>query len=242
MESTALSGQPYIKLKKYEKEFGKKLARSTAHKEVIHHQTQDLGIAKHRVKALLLVDNAPAHSNTAQLVGDKGHISVMYLPPNTTAFIQPVDEGVTVATKRLYRRKFLEEVMVVLEDEEKREGLDTQGQWTLEDLPKYLVKPAIYNFAGAWKGITLEALSHSWNCILNGEETIMDFQGFNIEDFCATLATGGDDVPEDDVQDWLDDDGGNPGYQFLFDSEMVVIVTGEEVADDNDEDKDEDDV
>jgi hypothetical protein len=41
----------------------------------------------------------------------------MFLPINTISIIQLLDQGIILATKRLYRKRFLEEVMVVLEGE-----------------------------------------------------------------------------------------------------------------------------
>lgn len=40
---------------------------------------------------------------------------------------------------------------------------------------------------------------HAWNCMLKGEEAMMYFQGFEVDDFRARLVTGGDNVPEDEI-------------------------------------------
>jgi hypothetical protein len=56
------------------------------------------------VKALLLLDNAPAHPEVSTLVSKDGKIKCMFLPPNTTATIQPMDQGVLEAMKRHYRK------------------------------------------------------------------------------------------------------------------------------------------
>ena len=55
------------------------------------------------VKALLLLDNAPAHPSDKSLVAHNGRIRVLYLPANTTSIIQPMDQGVIVSAKRMYR-------------------------------------------------------------------------------------------------------------------------------------------
>ena len=52
------------------------------------------------VKALLLLDNAPAHPDVSSLVSKDGNIKAKYLPANTTAIIQPIDQGVLEATKK----------------------------------------------------------------------------------------------------------------------------------------------
>ena len=56
------------------------------------------------IKALLLLDNAPAHPDVSVLQSENGNIKAMYLPPNTTAIIQPMDQGVLEALKRRYKR------------------------------------------------------------------------------------------------------------------------------------------
>jgi hypothetical protein len=52
---------------------------------------QDNGLEE---KALLLVDNAPSHLSSATLSSADGKIKTMFLPPNTTSVIQPMDQGV----------------------------------------------------------------------------------------------------------------------------------------------------
>ena len=45
-------------------------------------------------KALLLLDNAPSHSSSGTLVSEDQQIRCVFLPPNTTSLIQPMDQGV----------------------------------------------------------------------------------------------------------------------------------------------------
>ena len=45
-------------------------------------------------KILLIVDNAPGHP---PFIADHPNIKVVFLPPNTTSLIQPMDQGVTAA-------------------------------------------------------------------------------------------------------------------------------------------------
>ena len=56
------------------------------------------------VIALLLLDNAPVHPDASSLCTQDGNIKSMYLPPNTTAVIQPMDQGVLEAMKRRYKK------------------------------------------------------------------------------------------------------------------------------------------
>ena len=42
-------------------------------------------------KALLILDNAPGHSPNLDDLSD--NVQVIFLPPNTTCLIQPMDQG-----------------------------------------------------------------------------------------------------------------------------------------------------
>ena len=63
----------------------------------------------HSPKALLLIDNCSAHPD--ELSSRDGSVTCMFLPPNTTSLIQPMDQGVLQAMKNLYKRKLLQKVI-----------------------------------------------------------------------------------------------------------------------------------
>ena len=48
-------------------------------------------------KALLLLDNAPAHPPVEKLNSENGRVVTMFLPANTTSIIQPMDQGILEA-------------------------------------------------------------------------------------------------------------------------------------------------
>lgn len=95
--------------------------------EVRKYQAEVLKIAPENIKAILILDNAPAHPSIEKLCSRDGRIKCLMLPPNTISLIQPMDQGINLACKRMYPKKFLDEVMVVLEDEADKET-DTRGQ------------------------------------------------------------------------------------------------------------------
>ena len=60
-------------------------------------------------KALLLIDNCSAHPD--ELSSRDGSVTCLFLPPNTTSLIQPMDQGVLQAMKNRYKRKLLQKVI-----------------------------------------------------------------------------------------------------------------------------------
>lgn len=99
--------------------------------EVTAFQIEHLKVSPEVVKALLLFDNAPAHPNVDELSGNDGKIVCMTLPPNTTPLIQPMDQGIIEACKRLYRTKFLNEALEVIEEPQDILN-DSRGERTLK--------------------------------------------------------------------------------------------------------------
>ena len=64
-----------------------------------------------------MLDNAPCHPDIAVLNSIDGNFIVKYLPPNVTALIQPMDQGVIEKVKHLYRKEMLH-CLLLLDDEE----------------------------------------------------------------------------------------------------------------------------
>ena len=58
-------------------------------------------------KALLLFDNCRVHPPAGMLRSADRNITVMYMPPNTTSVIQPLDQGIIAAFKRRYRQELI---------------------------------------------------------------------------------------------------------------------------------------
>ena len=56
---------------------------------------------------ILFLDNCNAHSNDEELVSDDGNIIAKFFPPNVTALIQPMDQGLLESIKRVYRKYIL---------------------------------------------------------------------------------------------------------------------------------------
>lgn len=61
-------------------------------------------------KALILLDNAPGHpleeEEEMKVKTKDGWIEIMFLPKNTTAIIQPLDQNVIKTLKKHYKNVF----------------------------------------------------------------------------------------------------------------------------------------
>ena len=67
----------------------------------MHERLALLGLPQ---KAVLVLDNCPAHPNVEDLTSEDGKITALYLPPNVTSLIQPMDQGVLSPSSDSTRR------------------------------------------------------------------------------------------------------------------------------------------
>ncbi|XP_066950700.1 tigger transposable element-derived protein 1-like [Macrobrachium rosenbergii] len=81
-------------------------------------------------KILLILDNAPDHP---QNIGDiNENVKVVFLPPNTTSLIQPMDQGAVATFKAYYLRNTLD---LEIDEEDIQDLLDVKDvELTAEDL------------------------------------------------------------------------------------------------------------
>lgn len=172
-------------------------------------------------KAVLLLDNAPSHPDESFLKSDDGQIFVKYLPPNVTALIQPMDQGVIACIKRNYRSSILKKLI----DEES----------DLKTFVKELtVLDAIYESAAAWGLVKPTTMSKSWKKIFSDISQDGDsFKGFEentptAADLAAMANSveGGREVDEADINEWFDIDCNLPAFENLTDDEILMRAQG----------------
>ena len=133
----------------------------------------------------------------------------------------------------------MEEVLVVDETEEDEEG-DMRGQRTLRALKAYTIKSAIHNFAEAWKSLKMSTLANSWKKLLfDADVPVVDFTGFEADDFIRRFRSAGETVNEENLEDWLGIDEQEGSSEILTDAEIVASVIDPAA---NEEEDDEDDV
>lgn len=100
---------------------------------------RELGIQKRRI--LLLVDNCPAHPVLSGLE----NIKLVFLPPNTTSVLQPMDQGVIRSLKCHYRKLIL---LKMIECIEKKQDYSI----TLMDAMRCIAK--------AWNRVTAKTIQN----------------------------------------------------------------------------------
>ena len=100
-------------------------------------------------KAVLLLDNCRAHPPANLLRSADGKITVMYLPPNTTSVIQPLDQGIISSFKRHYRRELVK--LMVLSDDS-----------VIKFLKGFYLKEMFLLAGKAWAMASAQTIEHCW--------------------------------------------------------------------------------
>lgn len=103
-------------------------------------------------KAILLLDNASAHTEYDNL--STPNIRVLFLPPNSTAIAQPMDQSVIYPIKVNYRVKLLQRLMLA-------------QSWT-EELKKFNLYDAVQLIGEAWDELEASVILKSWKPLLQG--------------------------------------------------------------------------
>ncbi|XP_042215701.1 tigger transposable element-derived protein 1-like isoform X3 [Homarus americanus] len=150
-------------------------------------------------KILLILDNALGHP---PFIGDlHPNIKVVFLPPNTTSLIQPMDQGAIAAFKSYYLRRTFAMAISATEDDEK----------TLKEFWKeYNMYHCIKNIAWAWDDVTKHCMNGVWKKVLKryvnhfrGFETVTELEKImtNLVKMANKLNLGVDD---DDIEELLE--------------------------------------
>lgn len=98
-------------------------------------------------KILLILDNCPPHV-AADL--NLSNIKVVFLPPNVTSKLQPLDRGVILSFKIKYRKLILSKTITLMDDS--------------NDKPTIDILEAVYSISSAWNSVSSSCIS---NCFVN---------------------------------------------------------------------------
>lgn len=202
------------------------------HSEFVPAVKKHLKSQKLPMKAALVLDNAPSHPSEEEL--KDGDIEAVFLPPNVTALLQPMDQGVIESVKRRYRRKLLATLF----------GEDGENTSVIDLLKKVNIKVLVYMIAESWSELPETTLVKSWRKILPSsqaaeEEVVSTDTEISTDDFLSTFKAleGCQDVDAEDVEQWLAVDK-DLQQETLSDEDIVAAVTTDGVQDENDDDED----
>ncbi|XP_050294297.1 jerky protein homolog-like [Anthonomus grandis grandis] len=109
-------------------------------------------------KALLLVDNAPSHPPETEINFDPD-FRVMFLPPNCTAVLQPMDQNLIQNIKVAYRKRLLNHIIA------------HEGDDLVTVLKQFNLKDALVNLDIAWKLISEKNIQKSWIALWPNQRT-----------------------------------------------------------------------
>lgn len=118
---------------------------------------------KHRIegrkgKVLLILDTAPSHTSPGELLlRQGGRFQVLYLPPNVTSLIQPVDQTVISNMKRFYRGQLLSDLL-----RKDNEAAITRQEY----LKSYTIGDARLSMIECWERVLPSTVANSFNKLM----------------------------------------------------------------------------
>jgi len=108
-------------------------------------------------KALLILDNAASHS--IDLSDVSPNIEVIFLPPNTTSILQPMDQEIIATFKAYYLRESIKGLVTA----------STGGKESVVSFWKqYSIKHAIDNIDCAWHSVSISVMNRGWKKLWPG--------------------------------------------------------------------------
>lgn len=101
-------------------------------------------------KILMILDNFSGHAIEKEF----SNIKLLFLPPNTTSLIQPLDQGIINSFKNYYKKRMLAFVCVeIMNNPEKTRN---------EMVDSINLYKALIWIAFAWKNVTANTISNCW--------------------------------------------------------------------------------
>ncbi|XP_044595474.1 jerky protein homolog-like [Cotesia glomerata] len=168
-------------------------------------------------KIVLIMDNAACHPPAEELNKLCKSCTVMFLPPNVTSLIQPLDQGIIEKFKRRYRNDLIEKIL--LQEENNVENKDFFQSFNLLD--------AFNLCALAWDEVTSSDIRNCWKNLIplavdNSAEiapvTLPKNEAFyaimkRIKEFKICTPA--------EVENWLQIDCDDNGWQLLSDNDIL---------------------
>jgi hypothetical protein len=117
-------------------------------------------------KVLLIIENAPG--NPTSIAIENENVKVVFLPPNTTSLLQPLDQGIIRCVKATYTRLVFERIRAAMDAEPHLEIMECWKSFTIAD--------AIIFFKAAMDELKPETVNACWKDLWS--EVVNDFKGF----------------------------------------------------------------
>ena len=167
-------------------------------------------------KALLLIDNCPAHPSTDLLSTDDGKITAVFLPKNTTSILQPLDGGLIGMLKKKYHSQMLNHIVF-------REGELS------EIVKKVTLKDALYMTVNSWNEISEEAVKKVWKKMLFSETKEKEYDDTEddvpLTELQGLLKQKKVEIDQEEVAQWLTSGEKLETFTPLTDEEIVQSVS-----------------
>ena len=157
------------------------------------------------MKTLLILDNAPGHPSNLhdEILENFRFIKVLYLPPNTTPILPPMDQQVISNFKKLYIKHMFRRCFNVL-------------GYTNLTLPEFWkghfnIVNSLNIIDVAWQGVTKRTLNSAWKKLWPECVSHSAFSGFATEapevaDIVSLSKSLGLVVDDDDINKLVDED------------------------------------
>lgn len=196
-------------------------------------------------KIILIMDNCTAHPPGDVLMKD--NVRVLFLPPNCTSLLQPMDQGVLLSMKCRYKSDFLTKMLSFVND----------GKTTSDFVKHFNIRDALWSVAKAWDSVSENTLRHAWHnlwpaTLFTEDCDEPEFQGFQFSkknllqvEIAELLAYAknakGLDLQFSDIEEVMEIDGSAPVVGSLTDEEIcnLVINQNKDSSDEQSEEEEE---
>lgn len=195
------------------------------HDEFVPAVRKHLGSKNLQPKAILLLDNCPGHPDENDLVSDDEKIKAMFLPPNCTPLLQPMDQNVIQNIKINYRSTLLSHVVA------------QQGE-IVKTLKMLNLRDVVFFLAAAWQAVQPKIIRSSWNPLL-GKENMHEEPTDSNDDISHHILTMVNTIDpsaalnDSDVHEWIHN---RDEHEFMFRTDEQIIRSASEVLTDDEED------
>ena len=137
----------------------------------------DICLQKQKKKICLLLDNCSAHK-----IDDPGLqcIELVFLPPNTTSAIQPLDQRIIKNFKHYYRRRMLQKIVLAIDADENSTA--TEVAWSISALD------TVNFISAAWNDVSADTIR---NCFFRSltpavpDELFLGFSADEVPPSCT---------------------------------------------------------